>query len=237
MTTAEPAWKKFLKLKSDVPVAAANLADNSGLTGVKRKREALPPQKPNPSILKKPKDNPGEIAEKKARANKQKKKAKTKTKRSKKDEADSKAAQTAALEYLSLYCAARSEWKFSKPKQNYLLKNTYSDEMIPDDRFTNLLTYLHGLQGGARERCLETAEGLIDRYEKQQTGDNTPRAEESSEAKTDAENEEEVEDVTEDQFERAKSVKAKLTDDNEESAAVQAQESDSSTSDSDSSAE
>lgn len=82
MTTAEPAWKKFLKLKPDVPVATANIADAPPANTLKRKREALPPQNPQKSILKAAAaaaPSAAEIAEKKAKANKQKKKAKTKS--------------------------------------------------------------------------------------------------------------------------------------------------------------
>lgn len=77
MTATEPAWKKFLKLKSDVPVAIANIADNAISTNIlKRKRDPLP--EPKRSILKKP-TSTEDIVEKKAKANKQKKKAKTKS--------------------------------------------------------------------------------------------------------------------------------------------------------------
>lgn len=84
-TAAEPAWKKFLKLKSDVPVAAANLADTTGVKTLKRKRDPLPPvlQKPHKSAFKGRRSvasaTADDVAEKKVRANKQKKKARTKS--------------------------------------------------------------------------------------------------------------------------------------------------------------
>lgn len=78
MTAKEPAWKKFLKLKNDVPVATANIADSEPNKTLKRKREPLPPPKPKKSILKKGPPTSEDLAEKNAKANKQKKKAKTK---------------------------------------------------------------------------------------------------------------------------------------------------------------
>lgn len=75
MTTKEPAWKKFLKLKSEVPISAANIAD-SETTTLKRKRE-VEPKSTKKSSLKKPAVTEAEAAEKHAKANKQKKKAKT----------------------------------------------------------------------------------------------------------------------------------------------------------------
>ena len=74
MTTKEPAWKKFLKLKQEVPVTNANIADSNDAT-LKRKRESnVKPAKP---ILKKQAVSEADIAKNNAKANKQKKKAKT----------------------------------------------------------------------------------------------------------------------------------------------------------------
>lgn len=88
MSTKEPAWKKFLKLKSEVPVASANIADHVHASAVplKRKREVLAPQKSAPSLskstLKKQQQqnqSPEVLAEeKRVKANQQRKRAKTK---------------------------------------------------------------------------------------------------------------------------------------------------------------
>lgn len=80
MAVFEPAWKKFLKLKSDVPIATANIADTLPSQNLKRKRDPAPESKN--SILKKTKPISAEAAiEKKTKANKQKKRVKTKGKR------------------------------------------------------------------------------------------------------------------------------------------------------------
>ena len=135
-------------------------------------------------------------------------------KRSKKDEADSKAAQSTALQYLSLYCSARSEGKFSKTRQNYLLKHSYEDELIDDARFPSLLVYLKGLQGASRDRCLETARDLISRYERQKEQIDDDAAAEGTEK--DEEGRQEQEEVTEEQVERAKKVLSALSEDGQD---------------------
>lgn len=95
---AEPAWKKFLKLKKEVPISTPNIADSDTTRlGQKRKREPLPEQRESHTgALKSARkvavgsvghgrragrsgnDDDGDLAEKKSKANKQKKKAKTK---------------------------------------------------------------------------------------------------------------------------------------------------------------
>ena len=116
-------------------------------------------------------------------------------KRSKKDEADSKAAQQAALEYLSLYLSARQEWKFSKPRQNYIIKNAYDDSIFDKGLFENVLKYIESIQGASRDRIQETAEGMVKRFKN-----------ESSEEQKDETQDDEVESVTEDQAGRARKV-------------------------------
>lgn len=68
-----------MKLKADVPVIAANIADDAQSTTLKRKREALPPQdQKQRTTVRKTAPSAATLAEKKTKANKQKKKAKTK---------------------------------------------------------------------------------------------------------------------------------------------------------------
>lgn len=104
-------------------------------------------------------------------------------KKSKKDEADSKAARQAALEYLSLYCSARQEWKFSKPRQNYILKNAYDDDVLPNERFDSVLEYIDSLQGASRDRMADTAKGILARLD---TGDEVKDTDPEIEAVTEA---------------------------------------------------
>ncbi|ORY84461.1 hypothetical protein BCR37DRAFT_392035 [Protomyces lactucae-debilis] len=68
-------------------------------------------------------------------------------------------------------------WKFSKQRQNHLLRQLYQVEgeaLFPEDetgamRFKEQgILYLREMQGASRERVLEEAQGLVKRYEAQQ---------------------------------------------------------------------
>lgn len=166
-TNAKPAWQKFLKLKTEVPIS---LADGTQ-TGKKRKRQesnATTPFSKRPAMSKakskgvqsnSTKESSGE---KTTKLNRQKKKAAQKTKRSKKEKADSNASRLAALEYLSLYSTAKQDWKFSKPRQNWVIKNLYDHDCLSDERFDQAIQYLCGIQGAVRDRILEEAKAVVE---------------------------------------------------------------------------
>lgn len=56
------------------------------------------------------------------------------------------------LAYLRQYLDDRDNWKFSKQKQNWILKNI---ETIPVEYEAALVTYIEGIQGGARYRLVD----------------------------------------------------------------------------------
>ncbi|QWU85963.1 hypothetical protein CA3LBN_000181 [Candidozyma haemuli] len=56
------------------------------------------------------------------------------------------------LAYLRQYATDRENWKFSKQKQNWILKNLSE---IPHEYEANLISYIEGIQGGARDRLIE----------------------------------------------------------------------------------
>lgn len=190
--------------------------------------------------------------------------------RSKKDEAESRAALDACLAYLQSYAHSRETWKFSKPRQNYILKNVYGalleitaatpaaadtdTDAEPRDgpaagesrqAETDLMCYLQGLQGAARERCLGDAKRKVQRYARQQkasaaakdNGDSTAQTKEASNAEKtngddeeqmqeegkeedDTEEEEDHEPVTLEQSQRAQTVLDRLQQDGETAAAA-----------------
>lgn len=148
-------------------------------------------------------------------------------KRSKKEEAEAKAARTSALAYLALYRDARAEWKFSKPRQNYLLKHAFDGDVVPEERVGDLLLYLRDVQGAARERCLDGARVLIARFERQGVpkdgqgqgkgaaaevvdGGGVSAGQVSDGRQEEEDEEEEEDDVTDEQVERARMVEAAL---------------------------
>ncbi|XP_053326603.1 uncharacterized protein C7orf50 homolog [Spea bombifrons] len=74
-----------------------------------------------------------------------------------------------SLQYLESWSKKRSEWKFQKTRQTWLLLNMYDREKVPDKYFTILLDYLGGLKGGARDTTVKKAEALIKECDKSET--------------------------------------------------------------------
>ncbi|XP_074519345.1 protein cholesin [Halichoeres trimaculatus] len=67
-----------------------------------------------------------------------------------------------ALDYLTCWAENRTEWKFQKTRQTWLLQHMFDSEKIPDQKFSLLLQYLEGLRGGARDTTTQKALALIE---------------------------------------------------------------------------
>lgn len=65
------------------------------------------------------------------------------------------------LAYLRQYHSDRSNWKFSKQKQNWILKNI---ETIPSLYEKALQVYIEGLQGGSRERVISELQDTLQKW-------------------------------------------------------------------------
>ncbi|KAI0688549.1 hypothetical protein BC835DRAFT_1372172 [Cytidiella melzeri] len=68
---------------------------------------------------------------------------------------------TKALLYAYTQVDEPSSWKFNKARQNWLIRNAFSDEAIPTDYVPLVNRYLSGVQGGAREALIQTCRNLI----------------------------------------------------------------------------
>jgi hypothetical protein len=80
-------------------------------------------------------------------------------------------ASNPALQYLSQYHTARSNWKFNKNREIWILKHALSEADIPKSYDVALARYVHGLKGaGARDR-LKTA--CVDMLKKQSSKEDT----------------------------------------------------------------
>lgn len=66
-----------------------------------------------------------------------------------------------AIEYLRLYNERPREWKFKKRMQVHLMKIMYDKALLSKSEFGNLLTYLSGIQGKAKERLIDDASKII----------------------------------------------------------------------------
>ena len=67
------------------------------------------------------------------------------------------------LAYLRQYENDKLNWKFSKQKQNWILKNIKN---IPKDYEAALQSYLEGLQGGSRKRVVDDLMEVIKKWNK-----------------------------------------------------------------------
>ncbi|KAF8803838.1 hypothetical protein BYT27DRAFT_7171242 [Phlegmacium glaucopus] len=66
-----------------------------------------------------------------------------------------------ALEYVFTQMNRPSRWKFNKARQNWLIRNIWSSETVPDIYFPLVLKYLANVQGGSREKLRETCQTYL----------------------------------------------------------------------------
>ncbi|XP_059180584.1 uncharacterized protein C7orf50 homolog isoform X2 [Centropristis striata] len=79
-----------------------------------------------------------------------------------KPEASGPIAPQQALEYLTCWAENRTEWKFQKTRQTWLLQHMFDSEQIPDEKFSVLLQYLEGLRGAAKDTTVQKALALVE---------------------------------------------------------------------------
>lgn len=111
------------------------------------------------------------------------------------------------LAYLRCYHENRDKWKFSKQKQNWIIRQVWE---IPDEYSEALLVYLEGLQGASRPRLVEASSEIISRWNSIMTEDsdsesdnesgkeedtNSDRGEQKSDDKEDTKEEKEEKDA------------------------------------------
>ncbi|KAI8099137.1 uncharacterized protein BX664DRAFT_320490 [Halteromyces radiatus] len=65
-----------------------------------------------------------------------------------------------SLTYLKTFVNDRSQWKFSKIQQSWLLQHIYDSEAIPNEDFDRLVLYLKDLMGMSREKTLKEAQDI-----------------------------------------------------------------------------
>ncbi|OLY84152.1 hypothetical protein AYI68_g1686 [Smittium mucronatum] len=80
-----------------------------------------------------------------------------------KDALAEKAEQTIAnaINYILVWKNARESWKFSKPKQSWLIRNTYNSDLINDANFCILAEYISTIKGMQRDIIFNNAKKLI----------------------------------------------------------------------------
>uniref|UniRef100_UPI00358ED48B uncharacterized protein C7orf50-like isoform X2 n=1 Tax=Myxine glutinosa TaxID=7769 RepID=UPI00358ED48B len=66
-----------------------------------------------------------------------------------------------ALDYLKRWKESKDDWKFSKTRQVWLLKNMFNISQVPEDYFSILLEYIKPLNGLARNETIEKGKMLL----------------------------------------------------------------------------
>jgi hypothetical protein len=79
-------------------------------------------------------------------------------------------AKVEAVEYLRLWEEDRSNWKFKKHRQVWLLQNMFHPSSVGRDSFKILLRYLEGMKGAARQTTLKQAQAILEEGVETQTG-------------------------------------------------------------------
>ncbi|KAM6898965.1 protein cholesin isoform 1-T2 [Lycodopsis pacificus] len=92
----------------------------------------------------------------------EKKKLKTEGETIEKAEASGPIAPQQALDYLTCWAENRTEWKFQKTRQTWLLQHMFDFVQVPDEKFSVLLQYLEGLRGGSKDTTVQKALVLVE---------------------------------------------------------------------------
>ncbi|CAA7260206.1 unnamed protein product [Cyclocybe aegerita] len=71
-----------------------------------------------------------------------------------------------ALEYVFIQMNKPKKWKFNKARQNWIIRNIWSPENLPDIYFPLAVKYLANIQGGSRKKLQETCQTFLEVEEK-----------------------------------------------------------------------
>ncbi|KAM8837524.1 protein cholesin isoform 1-T2 [Spinachia spinachia] len=77
-------------------------------------------------------------------------------------EAPGSTAPQQALDYLACWAENRTEWKFQKTRQTWLLQHIFDFEQIPQEKFSVLLQHLEGLRGGSKDLTIQKAMAVVE---------------------------------------------------------------------------
>ena len=87
--------------------------------------------------------------------------AKATAQEAKKNDAGEEIRRVEAREYLRCWKEDKTNWKFNKTRQTWLLKNLFLPEALNDETFGIALEYLRPLKGNAREETIKQAEAKV----------------------------------------------------------------------------
>lgn len=157
----EPAWKRLgLKVKSVLgndPLAIVTHREDGEVKEKKDKKDT----KDKKRKLADQKEAEGEDAGK-SKSKKPAKRVKLpkKERLQKRKESEEERDQ---LQYLKQFDEDREHWKFSKQKQNWIIKNI---RHIPENYEGVLIKYLESIKGGSRDRIVEEMKSVVEKWNK-----------------------------------------------------------------------
>ncbi|KAG6832911.1 hypothetical protein H0H92_004795 [Tricholoma furcatifolium] len=67
------------------------------------------------------------------------------------------------LAYAFLQFHRPSKWKFNKARQNWLIRNIWSNEMVPEVHLPLVYAYLLKVQGGVRENLIQSCRSALEK--------------------------------------------------------------------------
>ncbi|KAK2576272.1 hypothetical protein KPH14_005638 [Odynerus spinipes] len=94
-------------------------------------------------------------------SNRQLKRERAEQRVAEKREASKAEATQKALTYVTKWKYAKSQWKFEKFRQIWLIDNLLDDTLIPDEIFPIVLEYFEGCKGMAREELLKKGMDVV----------------------------------------------------------------------------
>ncbi|KAF4619361.1 hypothetical protein D9613_005544 [Agrocybe pediades] len=165
------------KPEPDLPVedvkesAADRLARKRALRAARRKQPSQPEAVPIPAESSKGKkrkledDGPGDAnpdITSTGATEPPKKKHKNRTEFSDpREDASLNAQARKALEYVFTQFNKPKKWKFHKARQNWVIRNVWQPESLSDTYFPLAVKYLCNVQGGSREKLIETCQNYL----------------------------------------------------------------------------
>lgn len=171
-----PAWKRLgLKVKalvSNDPLAITPERLDPDAKAEKKSKKSKKSKKEKTSNAEKEADiNTKEVVNEKKRKleesvdNDIEHKAKKPPKKAKVPKSERKVSNVVKdqLVYMRQFSNDRTNWKFSKQKQNWILKNIRE---IPEEYENDLIVYLQSVQGGSRDRIVNEMKEVVEEWNK-----------------------------------------------------------------------
>jgi hypothetical protein len=177
--------KVLTKARNHIPLPSKDEEDEDDFVPTVTEEEIqniLTPHQPLPKKVRKPRHTekkvkevqPEETPKKKTKKKRKKKTKGTGEETGVKNQESTNRHTLDALEFLQKWKQNRSEWKFEKLKQSWLLHNCLDPQVLPDASFPLLLEYMASVKGQARtvtEREMDVAMKAFEEKENPLEGD------------------------------------------------------------------